>query len=150
MKLSEKGFSFTYLICRVLLSSAGVVLSAPLLLRNDSGGTCAADQATTPSVLRGVPAASLWGICRGYPATALVRLADPDPIDGLAVSLLGDFRGGRTRARRGGTLTGKRGTNIQSINYPELIPQAGRNAEAALQIGVFNEVPTAERGPRFV
>ena len=32
MKLSEKGFSFTYLICRVLLSSAGVVLSAPLLL----------------------------------------------------------------------------------------------------------------------
>jgi hypothetical protein len=36
-------------------------------------------------VLRGVPAAS-WRICRECPATALARLADPDPIDGLAMA----------------------------------------------------------------
>ena len=29
----------------------------------------------------------MWGICRECPATALAKLADPDPIDGLAMAL---------------------------------------------------------------
>src|SRR5436190_9105666 len=62
---------------------------------------------------------SVLVVRRRRPATALDRLADPDPIDGLvidhAVQATGNFEGkGRECVAR--ALTGRRVTNIWSVN----------------------------------